>query len=79
VRDSVLALDSQRFLVTVPVGNLAEGVYQLPGQIDHPPWLEIVGLDPPEFQVIVGHPSVSLDSLLNPEEAGKAPGKNSDE
>ncbi len=71
VRDSVLALDSRRFLVTVSVGSLAEGIYQLPGQIDHPPWLDIVGLDPPEFQVIVGHPSVSLDSLLRPRAQGK--------
>lgn len=64
VRDSVLGLQSHRFLVTVPVGDLPEGNYQLEGQIDHPPWLEIVGMDPPDFQVIVGHPSVPLDSVL---------------
>lgn len=64
VRDSVLSLKSHRFMVTVSVGDLPEGIYQMPGQIDHPDWLEIVGLDPSDFQVIVGHPAVSLDSLI---------------
>ncbi len=63
VIDSVEALTANRFLVTVSVGSLEEGIYELPGQIDCPDWLEVIGLDPPEFQVIVGRPSVSLDSL----------------
>ena len=63
VADSVAALSANRLLVTVSVGTREEGIYQLPGQIDSPDWLEIIGLDPPEFQVIVGRPSVSLDSL----------------
>jgi YbbR domain-containing protein len=65
VADSVRALTANRFLVTVPVGNLEEGIYYLPGQVDNPDWLEVIGLDPPEFQVIVGSPSVSLDSLYD--------------
>ncbi len=64
VADSVLALTTNRFLVTVSVGNLDEGIYQLTGQVDKPDWLEVIGLDPPEFQVIVGSPTVSLDSLF---------------
>ncbi len=63
VADSVQALTANRFLVTVPVGNLDEGIYELKGQVDKPDWLEVIGLDPPIFQVIVGSPSVSLDSL----------------
>ena len=63
VADSVRALNANRFLVTVPVGDLEEGIYQLQGQVDNPAWLEVIGLDPSEFQVIVGHPSVSMDSL----------------
>ncbi len=68
VADSVRALTANRFLVTVPVGNLAEGVYYLEGQVEKPNWLEVIGLDPPGFQVIVGFPSVSLDSLFESRE-----------
>ncbi len=63
VADSVQALTASRLLVTVSVGSREEGIYELVGQIDSPDWLEIIGLDPPEFQVIVGRPAVSLDSL----------------
>jgi len=63
VADSVSALTANRFLVTVPVGGLEEGIYQMTGQVDKPAWLEIIGLDPPEFQVIVGNPPVFPDSL----------------
>ena len=63
VADSVRALTAHRFLVTVPVGDLDEGIYELKGQVDKPDWLEVVGLDPPSFQVIVGSPTVSMDSL----------------
>jgi len=55
VADSVRALTRSRFSITVPVGDLAEGVYFLPGQVDYPAWLTLIGLDPPEFQVIVGN------------------------
>jgi YbbR domain-containing protein len=76
VADSVQALDRSRFLVTVPVGSLAEGVYQLAGQVDYPPWLTLIGMNPEEFQVIVGNPEPveiydSLaDSTLNLPEGG---------
>lgn len=63
VADSVRALTTNRFLVTVPVGNLEEGIYQLTGQVEKPDWLEVIGLDPPVFQVIVGSPTVLRDSL----------------
>ncbi len=56
VADSVQSLDPSRFLVTVPVGSLPEGVYLLSGQIEHPPWLTLIGMNPSEFQVIVGNP-----------------------
>ena len=58
VADSIRTLTEARFSVTVPVGNLAEGLYVLPGQVDYPSWLTVMGLDPPEFQVIVGQPPV---------------------
>ncbi len=70
VADSVRSLTANRFLVTVTVNNLEEGIYQLPGQVDKPDWLEVIGLDPPEFQVIVGRPSVSMDSLYQALDAG---------
>lgn len=56
VADSVRALTESRFSVTVSVGGRPEGVYDLPGQVDHPAWLTWVRLDPPVFQVIVGNP-----------------------
>jgi len=62
VADSVQALDRKRFLVTVPVGDLPEGVYVLSGQVEYPPWLTLIGLTPAEFQVIVGNPPAEPDS-----------------
>lgn len=59
VADSIQALDRNRFLVTVPVGSLDEGVYQLRGQIEYPPWLTLIGMTPSVFQVIVGNPAVN--------------------
>jgi len=56
VADSIRTLDRSRFLVTVPVGGLGEGIYTLAGQVEFPPWLTLIGLDPAEFQVIVGSP-----------------------
>jgi hypothetical protein len=64
VADSVQSLDRSRFLVTVPVGSLPEGVYLLSGQIEHPPWLTLIGMNPSEFQVIVGNP-VTLPALAD--------------
>lgn len=57
VADSIRALDSNRLLVTVPVGSLEEGVYRLPGQVQYPPWLTLIGMTPSEFQVVVGNPN----------------------
>ena len=64
VADSVRALNRNRFLVTVPVGQLPDGIYILNGQVEHPPWLTIIGLNPPEFQVIVGNPPAIPDSSV---------------
>lgn len=54
VADSVRVLTKSRFLVTVPVGSRPDGVYLLPGRVDHPDWLTYLRLEPSEFQVIVG-------------------------
>lgn len=62
VADSIQALDRTRFLVTVPVGSLPEGVYVMGGQVEYPPWLTLIGLTPDEFQVIVGNPPAVIDS-----------------
>ena len=62
VADSVRALTKSRFSVTVPVGRRTEGVYVLPGQVDHPAWLTFLRLEPPEFQVIVGDPPLARDT-----------------
>jgi len=56
VADSVQALTEARLSVTVAVGDLAEGMYVLPGQVDCPPWATLLGLAPAEFRVIVGNP-----------------------
>ncbi len=58
VADSVQALTEARLSVTVAVGNLAEGLYVLPGQVDCPRWLTLLGLAPAEFRVIVGNPPI---------------------
>ena len=56
VADSVQTLTAARLTVTVAVGDLAEGLYVLPGQVDCPRWLTLLGLAPTEFRVIVGNP-----------------------
>ena len=56
VADSVRSLTSDRITVTVAVGNREEGVYLLPGEVDHPPWLTLLGLSPAHFRAIVGDP-----------------------
>jgi hypothetical protein len=80
VADSVRSLDRSRFLVTVPVGSLAEGVYVLPAQVEYPPWLTLIGLNPSEFQVIVGHPPAAADSSSVPNILpGRDPGRGGGE
>jgi YbbR domain-containing protein len=56
VADSIQALDRSRFLVTVPVGGLAEGTYTMGGQVEYPSWVTLIGIRPQELQVIVGDP-----------------------
>lgn len=56
VADSLRTLTRDRLLVTIPVGDRPVGVYRLPGQVDFPPWLTLIGVNPPEFMVIVGNP-----------------------
>lgn len=68
VADSVLALTKSRFSVTVPVGSRAEGVYRLPGQVDHPSWLTFLRLEPSDFQVIVGNPPMGPSVEEEPSE-----------
>ncbi len=67
VADSIQALTESRFLVTVPVGSRQEGIYSLAGQVDTPPWLTVIGLDPPVLQVIVGNPDTSDSSRVEVE------------
>lgn len=66
VADSVQALDRSRVMVTLPVGSLPEGKYVLSGEVDYPPWLDLIGLDPPRFQVIVGNPTAPTDTSVVP-------------
>lgn len=77
VADSVRALDRSRFLVTLSVGSLPEGIYTLPGEVEYPSWLTLIGLDPPEFQVIVGNPAqgVPADSTAGPVPDSESPGE----
>ncbi len=64
VADSVEVLRGDRILVTVPVGSLGLGVHVVPGQASLPSWLTLIGMDPPEFQVVVGRADpVWADSL----------------
>lgn len=73
VADSVRALQADRIMVTVPVGHLEQGVHMVSGQADLPSWLTLIGLDPQEFQVVVGHlEPIKSDSLRN---AAERPGE----
>lgn len=59
IADSLRVLTKDRVSVVVPVDNLAEGTFILPGQVVHPDWLTLIRLDPPQFQVLVGNPAPS--------------------
>ncbi len=72
VADSLRVLTRDRLLVTIPVGDRPVGVYSLPGQVDYPPWLTLLGLVPPRFQVIVGNPPVQEGA--QPDSAGRSDG-----
>ena len=67
VVDSVRTLTEARFAVTVAVGDLPEGMYVLSGQVEYPPWLTLIGLDPAEFQVIVGQPAAATGDTTHVE------------
>ena len=56
IADSIRTLTKDRISVVVPVDNLSEGIFVLPGQVVHPDWVTLIRLDPPQFQVIVGNP-----------------------
>jgi YbbR domain-containing protein len=68
IADSVRALTEDRISVIVPVDNLAEGIFVLAGQVVHPDWLTLIRLDPPQFQVIVGNPTILRNDALIPAE-----------
>ncbi|MFN2371566.1 MAG: YbbR-like domain-containing protein [Candidatus Krumholzibacteriia bacterium] len=72
VADSVRALTEASLTVTVAVGDLPEGQYLLPGQVDCPPWLTLLRLVPAEFRVIVGDPP--LGRTPRGGASGRAPG-----
>lgn len=54
VADSLRVLSSARLTVTVPATGLAPGVHFLPGDVTAPAWVTVIGLDPAQFQVVVG-------------------------
>lgn len=54
--DSVSSLVAGRLRVRVPVGDLAAGVHQVVGEVDHPEWVMAVRLEPATFMVIVEEP-----------------------
>ena len=60
VADSVRSLTGLRVSVTVAVGDRGEGVYLLPGEVDHPQWLTLLGLSPTRFRAIVGDPPLEV-------------------
>ncbi len=70
VADSVRVLTRDRLLVTIPVGDRPEGVYTLPGQVTHPSWLQILGVVPPDFRVIVGKPPLPAAAAADSAEVG---------
>jgi len=57
VADSLRTLEGVRLKITVQASGLAPGVHVLPVQVEAPDWVTIIGLDPAEFQVIVGTPA----------------------
>jgi YbbR domain-containing protein len=70
VADSVRALTAVRISVTLAVGDRGEGVYLLPGAVEHPPWLTLLGVSPPRFRAIVGDPPLTAPPVTP--EAGDA-------
>lgn len=54
VADSLLALTPSRLTVTVQAEGLAPGLHRLSGEVAAPPWVAVIGLDPAQFQVVIG-------------------------
>lgn|GEM_PF-1393332 len=65
VADSIRTLTRDRFTITVSARDLTVGDYVRQGVVTAPAWLEIIGLDPPQFIVMVGNPleRAAADSL----------------
>jgi YbbR domain-containing protein len=59
--DSVRALVPARVSVTLPVGDLPEGIHRLRGDVTVPDWTTLVAIEPEFFTVIVGKPDASED------------------
>jgi YbbR domain-containing protein len=57
VADSLRTLEGVRLKITVQASGLAPGVHVLPVQVEAPDWVTVIGLDPAQFQVIVGTPA----------------------
>lgn len=53
VADSLRDLDPARLRVSVAASGLGPGVHLVPGQVEGPEWLTVIGVEPPQFQVIV--------------------------
>jgi YbbR domain-containing protein len=58
VADSLSVLDGSRLRITVQASGLAPGVHLLPAEVEAPAWVTVIGLEPSQFQVIVGPPAV---------------------
>jgi len=54
VDDSLRVLDGSRLRITVQASGLAPGVHLLPAEVEAPGWVTVIGLEPDQFQVIVG-------------------------
>ena len=66
--DSVAALSPARLSVTVPVSDLAPGVYEIAGQVQSPDWVLSVQLTPEVFMVLVGEVELPEDELSEGEQ-----------
>jgi YbbR domain-containing protein len=55
--DSIATLVAARVSVTVPVGDLGEGIHSLRAEVAVPDWLTVLAVEPETFTVIVGSPA----------------------
>ncbi len=54
VADSLRALVPGRLTVSVAAGGLPPGLHVLPGEVAVPSWVTVIGMEPGQFQVVVG-------------------------